>query len=201
METDTRYLLFQPFQCPCASLFNSPLPEAKASAKIQPFSKPTKKNFAQNHSPTAHPLIDSHLQTEKNFKNIPPPPQNSPQKQQSKPLGTQNRHTTAQNSTKTELQTGAQDINPRKQPRKRHTASTFSTGRQKRKPPESTHHTPTNRRQAPTPPPPGAAKKSPKKQPEKNPENSRKTAPKQPKPAFRLIINQLNKNTHRSPTA
>ena len=39
---DTRYLLFQPFQCPCASLFNIPVLGAKASAKIQPFSIPPK---------------------------------------------------------------------------------------------------------------------------------------------------------------
>ena len=40
--SDTRYLLFQPFQCPCASLFNIPVLGAKASAKIQPFSIPPK---------------------------------------------------------------------------------------------------------------------------------------------------------------
>ena len=110
METDTRYLLFQPFQCPCASFFNNPLPEAKASAKIQPFSKLPKKIFARKHSKAAQHLICNNLKQEKNFKKVTTEPENSPQKERETRRQTQNRHKQAQNSAKTELSTEIQNV-------------------------------------------------------------------------------------------
>ena len=110
METDTRYLLFQPFQCPCASFFNNPLPEAKASAKIQPFSKLPKKIFARKHSKAAQPLICNNLKQEKKFKKVTTGPENSPQKERETRRQTQNRHKQAQNSAKTELLTEIQNV-------------------------------------------------------------------------------------------
>ena len=108
--SDTRYLLFQPFQCPCASFFNNPLPEAKASAKIQPFSKLPKKIFARKHSKAAQPLICNNLKQEKIFKKVTQELKKSPQKERETHRQTQNRHKQAQNSAKTELSTEIQNV-------------------------------------------------------------------------------------------
>ena len=107
---DTRYLLFQPFQCPCASFFNNPLPEAKASAKIQPFSKLPKKILARKHSKASQPLICNNLKQEKNFKKVTQEAENSPQKERETRRQTQNRHKQAQNSTEIELLTEIQKV-------------------------------------------------------------------------------------------
>jgi len=61
--------LFQPFQCPCASLFNIPLPEAKASAKIQPFSKLPKFFFAFFQNINNHDWLTVSYKTKKIKKN------------------------------------------------------------------------------------------------------------------------------------
>ena len=127
MEPDTRYLLFQPFQCPCASFFNNPLPEAKASAKIQPFSKLPKKIFARKHSKAAQPLICNDLKQEKNFKKVTQEAENSPQKERETRRQTQNRHKQAQNSAKTELLTEIQKVKALKHPKNRHITAPFST--------------------------------------------------------------------------
>ena len=168
---DTRYLLFQPFQCPCASFFNNPLPEAKASAKIQPFSKLPKKIFAPKHSKAAQPLICNNLKQEKNFKKVTTEPKNSPQKGPKKPRQTQNRHTTAQNYAKTELQTEAQKVKTRKHPETRQIAHPFSTAAQK-------------------------TATATQKNSNRNAKNSKKMPRKQPKPVFRLIANKLNPKQH-----
>ena len=71
---DTRYLLFQPFQCPCASLFNIPVLGAKASAKIQPFSIPPKFFFRFFPKIFQQRLDNRPLRTKKNLLRSPTKP-------------------------------------------------------------------------------------------------------------------------------
>ncbi|MCR4828658.1 MAG: hypothetical protein K5864_04260, partial [Bacteroidales bacterium] len=62
------YLLFQPFQCPFASLFfNCPSLGAKADAKVQPFSVPAKFFFEKNVTGKSKQLYVTVLNSEKNF--------------------------------------------------------------------------------------------------------------------------------------